>query len=29
MKEGVVMPRIIRRNLLLLAASAKVDAGFA
>jgi hypothetical protein len=29
MKEGAVMPRIIRRNLLLLVASAKVDAGFA
>jgi hypothetical protein len=29
MKEGAVMPRIIERNLLLDAASAKVDAGFA
>jgi hypothetical protein len=29
MKEGAVMPRIIRRNLLMLAASAKVDTGFA
>jgi hypothetical protein len=29
MKEGAVMPRIIRRNLLLDAPSAKVDADFA
>jgi hypothetical protein len=29
MKEGTVMPRIIERNLLLDAPSAKVDAGFA
>jgi hypothetical protein len=29
MKEGTVMPRIIGRNLLLDAPSAKVDAGFA
>jgi hypothetical protein len=29
MKEGVVMPRIIGRNLLLTAPSAKVDTGFA
>jgi hypothetical protein len=29
MKEGAVMPRIIGRNLLLGAHSAKVDTGFA
>jgi hypothetical protein len=29
MKEGAVMPRIIARNLLLEAHSAKVDTGFA
>jgi hypothetical protein len=29
MKEGTVMPRIIGRNLLLAAPSAKVDTGFA
>jgi hypothetical protein len=29
MKEGAVMPRIIRRNLLLDAPSARVDTGFA
>jgi hypothetical protein len=29
MKEGVAMPRIIGRNLLLAAPSAKVDTGFA
>jgi hypothetical protein len=29
MKEGAVMPRIIRKNLLLAAPSAKVDTGFA
>jgi hypothetical protein len=29
MKEGAVMPRIIGRNLLLVAPSANVDAGFA
>jgi hypothetical protein len=29
MKEGVAMPRIIERNLLLAAASANVDTGFA
>jgi hypothetical protein len=29
MKEGAVMPRIIKRNLLLDAPSAKVDADFA
>jgi hypothetical protein len=29
MKEGAVMPRIIGTNLLLDAASAKVDIGFA
>jgi hypothetical protein len=29
MKEGAVMPRIIRKNLLLDATSAKVDTDFA